>query len=573
MDDDSTAQRYVPAMASFVFDRFLRFDDLTTLLHEVAAEYAALCELSEIGRSYEGRAIWLLTITDSATGPHDAKPALWVDASIHATELSGTVAALHLVHRLLTGHDEVVERARRTRTMYVVPRVNPDGAEAALADRPRRLRSSTRPWPWNDPRPRPGLYEDDLDSDGRVLQMRVVDADGAWKRHPDEARLLVARGPADDPTDGPYYRLLSEGTIVDFDGVTIPLPGPPEGLDLNRNFPAGWKPQGEQKGSGEHPGSEPEVRALIDAVTARPNICAYVALHTYGGVLLRPSSMKPDDQLPRNDVLTFNAIGRIGADITGYPTYSTFHDFTHSPTATMTGAADDWAYEHLGLTAWTVEIWDPVKAGVGEHKHPIRWDDYHPVSDDLAMLAWADRNPGAFVDWYRFDHPQLGAVELGGWDYLHAWGNPPSALLEGEVSNVSLFLLHHALLTPELHIHSAEAVAIGDGTWRVRVVVANIGWLPTNITERATQAGVVRPLVAELLVADGVEVVSGPRRLELGQLAGRPIGGPAFAAWTSDGTPDRAKAEWVVTGSTGIAIVVEIAHQRAGRARVSLTLP
>ena len=95
------------------------------------------------------------------------------------------------------------------------------------------------------------------------------------------------------------------------------------------------------------------MRALIDAVAARPNICAYVALHTYGGVLLRPSSMKPDDQLPRNDVLTFNAIGRIGEDITGYPTYSTFHDFTHSPTATMTGAADDWAYEHLGLTAWT----------------------------------------------------------------------------------------------------------------------------------------------------------------------------------------------------------------------------
>ena len=211
-------------MASFVFDRFLRFDDLTTLLHEVAVEYADVCDLSEIGRSHEGRPIWLLTITDSSTGPHDAKPALWVDASIHATELSGTVAALHLVHRLVTGHDEIVERARRTRTIYVVPRVNPDGAEAALADRPRRLRSSTRPWPWNDPRPRPGFYADDLDGDGRVLQMRVVDPDGAWKQHPDDARLLVARGPADDPVAGPYYRLLPEGTIVDFDGVTIELP-------------------------------------------------------------------------------------------------------------------------------------------------------------------------------------------------------------------------------------------------------------------------------------------------------------------------------------------------------------
>ena len=147
------------------------------------------------------------------------------------------------------------------------------------------------------------------------------------------------------------------------------------------------------------------------------------------------------------------------------------------------------------------------------------------------------------------------------------------ALLEDEVSKVSLFLVHHALLTPELHVHSVEAVAVGDGTWRVRVVVANVGWLPTNITERATRAGVVRPLVAELLVADGVDVVSGARRLELGQLVGRPIGGPAFAADTSDGSADRAKAEWIVTGSAGTAVVVEIAHQRAGRARVTLTLP
>ena len=46
---------------------------------------------------------------------------------------------------------------------------------------------------------------------------------------------------------------------------------------------------------------------------------------------------------------------------------------------------------------------------------------------------------------------------------------------------------------------------------------------------------------------------------------GRLICGPAFAPWTSDRTAERAKAEWVVTGSAVTAIVVEIAHQRAGR--------
>ena len=34
------------------------------------------------------------------------------------------------------------------------------------------------------------------------------------------------------------------------------------------------------------------------------------------------------------------------------------------------------------------------------------------------MLRWADvHHPGeVFIDWYPFEHPQLGPVELGGWD-------------------------------------------------------------------------------------------------------------------------------------------------------------
>jgi murein tripeptide amidase MpaA len=50
---------------------------------------------------------------------------------------------MHLLHHLVTGFgaDGTVTRALRTRTFYVVPRVNPDGAELALADHPRLLRS------------------------------------------------------------------------------------------------------------------------------------------------------------------------------------------------------------------------------------------------------------------------------------------------------------------------------------------------------------------------------------------------------------------------------------------------
>ncbi len=119
---------------------------------------ADLCTVTSIGRSHEGRDIWLATVTNSATGTAEDKPAVWVDANIHATEITGSTAALHLVHRLVTeyGTNERITRALDTRTFYVVPRVNPDGVELALASNPTYLRSSTRKWPRTDDAARPG---------------------------------------------------------------------------------------------------------------------------------------------------------------------------------------------------------------------------------------------------------------------------------------------------------------------------------------------------------------------------------------------------------------------------------
>ena len=70
------------------FDTYYRYDELTRLLHDYAARYPALGRLQSIGRSFEGRDIWLVTITRFATGSDERKPALWVDANIHRTRWS-----------------------------------------------------------------------------------------------------------------------------------------------------------------------------------------------------------------------------------------------------------------------------------------------------------------------------------------------------------------------------------------------------------------------------------------------------------------------------------------------------
>lgn len=565
-------------MQDLRFDHLYRYQELSEALHSLASAHPQLMTLESIGKSHEGRDIWLATVTNTATGPHHEKPALFVEANIHATEVTASTAALHLLHRLVTayGHDADVTRAVDTRCFYVVARLNPDGVELALADRPRFVRSSTRAWP--RPELQDGLVEEDVDGDGRILTMRVPDPNGPWKASTEDPRLMVPRQPH-EVAPGPFWRLLPEGTIRNYDGVLVPLAPRVEGLDLNRQFPAGWRTEGEQAGAGPYPGSEPEIAALLKAVAARPNLCAYIAYHTFGGVHLRPYSDRDDDQLPTSDLRTYVEIGKQATAMTGYKAVSVYHDFRYEPKEVITGASDDWAYDHLGLYGWTTEFWSPISnAGIVDHKF-IEWFDDHPVEDDLALLRWSDTTLGrdvGYVDWYPFEHPQLGPVELGGWHFFRVWSNPPPALMEAEIAPHSDFAVRHLLLSPRLELREASASRIGEpgedgrSTWRVLVVVENTGWMATNITERAMERKAVRPLEAEISLPDDASLAAGTARVELGQLTGRALKRSALLA--SDPTRDRAKVEWVLTAPVGALVSVEVRHQRAGVLRLEVAL-
>ncbi|MCA9990105.1 MAG: hypothetical protein KDE29_03785, partial [Anaerolineales bacterium] len=212
-------------MPDIQFDTYYRYDAITSFLQDWAARYPNLCRLESLGQSFEGRDIWLVTLTNAASGPDNEKPAYWVDANIHATEVAPSSAALYLIHKLLTqyGQDDKITYALDSRVFYVVPRLNPDGAEWALADRPKFVRSSTRPYPRTEELD--GFFQEDVDGDGRILSMRLKDPNGAWKVHPQEPRLLIPRA-ADDLPGGDYYRLLPEGQIRNYDGVTIDFAPP-----------------------------------------------------------------------------------------------------------------------------------------------------------------------------------------------------------------------------------------------------------------------------------------------------------------------------------------------------------
>ena len=550
-------------MPGVAFDTYYQYDDLTRILQNYAKEYPQFVRIESIGQSYEGRDIWLITVTNFSTGKDKQKPALWVDGNIHATEISPSSACLYLINRLVTayGEDADVTRCLDTRAFYVCPRVNPDGAEWALADKPKFIRSSTRPYPYDED-PIGGLVMEDVDGDGRILMMRISDPNGPWKVCPDEPRLLVRRDPVE--VGGQYYRLLPEGRIENYDGALIRIQPKKERLDLNRNFPIKWRQEYEQEGAGPYPTSEPEVRAMTNFIANHPNITGGVAFHTYSGVLLRPYDYQDDEKFLAEDLWTYKKIGQKGTEITGYPAVSVYHDFRYHPNKVITGGFDTWLYEHLGMFAWTVELWSPQQqAGIEEYKF-IEWWREHPLEDDLKMLQWSDEvlEGKGYVDWYEFEHPQLGRVDLGGWNELYAFRNPPPEFLEKEIAPFADWLVWHLLISPRLELYEASAKPLGEGTYHVRLVVHNTGWLPTYVTKKAMEKKVTRGVVCEIELPEGATLETGKPREELSQLEGRAYKPSAPDA--EDATTDRVKVEWAVRAALGGTVKLTARHERAG---------
>lgn len=558
-------------------DRYYRYAEFTEILHQFVRDFPQLLSLESIGKSFEGKDIWVVTATNARTGPANEKPAYWVDANIHASELAGGAAALYLIDTLTKnyGRREDITRCLDTRAMYICPRMNPDGAEWAMRPAaeggPKIIRSSTRPYPYDEEHVE-GLDIEDIDGDGRILSMRVKDPNGNWKCHPNEPRLMIAR----DPTEvgGRYYRMLPEGSLRDYDGFSIKVNSNKQGLDLNRNFPAAWRQEFEQLGAGPYPTSEPEVRAVVHFITHHNNITAGLTFHTWSGVLLRPFGTQSDDEMPAEDLWVYKEQGAKGTELTGYPNISVYHEFRYHPKEVISGTFD-WIYEHLGVYEWTIEIWSPMReAGITDYKY-IDWFRDHPVEDDLKMLAWADKalEGKGYVDWYKFNHPQLGEVEIGGWNKIYAFRNPPPHLLEKEIAKFPDWLIWNALTSPKLELVHAKAEKIGGDSYRIEVGVQNTGYLPSYVSKRALQRKQTRGVIGEITLPEGAELVSGKLREFAGELEGRAYKHTLMSFWT-DTTPtaDRAKVEWVVKAPKGGSVEVVVRHDKAGVVRATVAL-
>ncbi len=565
-------------MKTYNFDHYYVYRELTELLQDLAAEYPQLIKVNSICTTLENRSVWACEITNYETGDVLDKPAYYVDGNHHAGEVTGSMAAIHLIYTLVTkyGKDEKITNLLNTSTVYVIPRISPDGAETYLTSS-EKLRSVNRPYPFREPAP--GLHAKDVDGDGVIRMMRIETPAGVWKPSPKDPRIMVKRQPAD--FGGKYYNVYPEGEIVGYDGVNI-LPAEVKwGLDFNRNYPLGWFPENRQPGAGKYPLSNPENKAVADFVIDHPNICCGVTYHTSGGCYIYPPGTMPEKMADPRDMKMYKEIGAMATEETGYDCFNIFDAFLTDTVNYSSGAFDDWMYSTQGIPTYTAELWDlQIRAGV-PNVYPRTTPMTDKENEDQMHLVykWLDANCPDLAsgkpikDWTEFEHPQLGKVEIGGIDFKYTWQNCPPGYLEQEVEKNTAFCLRMAQTLPHLNVDCLTSEKVGEGVYKVTAKISNIGYLPSFVCNEAKRLKVDKEININVKV-DG-EFVAGKAVDTLGHLEGFSGIGSHYSydgIVTPNHAPVTKAVSWIVKANEGAEFALNISGAKTGVAKATIVL-
>jgi hypothetical protein len=516
----------------------------------------------------------------------DSRPGLLVVGNLEGDHTAGSVLALETIRYLLSDSGQAAAGDALARTViYVVPRLNPDGAEAGR-------RTNARPFDDdNDGR----IDEDgpeDLNGDGLITVMRVPDAAGAFLVDSLHPRLMRradrARGQAGT------HRIHTEGRDTDGDGF-INEDGP-GGVDLNRNFQHAYPYY--ERDAGPYMVSEPESRALMDFAIAHRNIAAIltfglsdnlVSPPTERGALADPATLTLLDfaadanrealtrgivRVAQGGGFGFGGGGGGGPQLRGaQPGRDNDSASGRRPSVTVHRADRQYfvrvseLYRELtGITKVGVNRraegaffqYGYFQFGVPSFSTP-GWGHARTARDsslDVTLLAVMDTSGiDGFVDWTPFTHPDLGAVEIGGF-HPSAAINPPADSLAALGARHGTFVARLAGLLPHVRIANTEVTNHGGGVFTVAVTVENAGYFPTalqhGVVARAVTATTVQIQVPPEAVLTGADKTHGIARLE--------------------GSGARETVRWVIRARQGSSVEIRVRAQKGGTATSTVTL-
>lgn len=551
----------MPVVPSLDTQSYLNYEELSAYLQSIAAAVPQLARVFSLGNSLGGRALWVVEVTNTNTGAPSSKPAIWLDGSIHGGQFSTSSACLAILQRLAAEHgrNPLITELLDNNTFYIAPRLAPDGAELALASG--LVTSAGRRLGFVDG-VREGLVPGDINGDGRILQMRIADPYGQWKASGRDNRLMTPREPGD--LEGKFYRLYREGLLDRDCRGPLRLRLTDSKRALSNDFTAEGVESSHHYGESGYSGpfSQVESRLVSLFLHSLSNLCLAVSFRSgEGGV-----SIPTGPRVQRRDQALFRLLAGKVAELTNIPVQESaeYTDFA------------DWMYLELGVPCLRLDPWNLLRVACPDAEVA----ECNEASM-LAVLRWLDRNNGGrgIVPWSEIEHPQLGKVEVGGWDPALSWFNPPPGeLLESllEAESAAVFTL--AATLPKLSLGECRDQIVGwaeaedseqeEGELLplrvIEVEVQNEGYLASYLTEELRERE--EPLIAEIDLPEGAELLLGDSRVERAPLAGivsvllrRNLNWPLFSGCSDT---QRLVERWLVRGRG--EVVVSARHPRGG---------
>lgn len=441
-------------------------------LKKIVKAYPSLAKMETVGKSFDGRELWCIAITDYTKGDPARKPAMYIDGNIHSNEVQGAEFAMYTAWYLTESFNDTkfIQELLADKVFYIIPTINPDGRDSFFK-KPNNMhspRSGVVPVD-ND---MDGLTDedgyDDLDGDGSITQMRRKSASGRYRVDPVNPNRMIEVS-ADEK--GEYELLGFEGIDNDGDGL-VNEDGAQFEYDPNRDWGWNWQPNYIQGGAYKYPFSLPENRALMEFVMKHPNIAAAQSFHNAGGMILRgPGAQEDVGTYNSADVQVYDAIGKKGQElIPGYKYLVVYKDLY-----SVFGGELDWFYGGRGIYTYSNELWTPY---LMFNKDATR----DPNEDDNFQFDRYLLFKDAFTDWHEYNHPQYGKIEIGGFKKNFTRMHP-GFLLESDAHRNMAFTIYHAYHTPKLEIDSIMEKDLGDGVREITALITNRRLMPTHSSQ------------------------------------------------------------------------------------------
>lgn len=523
------------------WNHYYTYDGMVDFMKRLQTAYPDLVKLESIGKSYEGRDIWVMTVTNFNNRPHTEKPGFWIDGNIHSNEIQGTEVSLYTAWYLAESYNDLayIRELMDNRVFYIAPSINPDG-RVHFMEQPNNANS-----------PRSGVIPvdddgdgklaedgyDDLNGDGHITQMRRKNPKGRFRADQSDPRRMIQAPPGEY---GDYDMLGWEGYDRDGDGrINEDRVGY---YDPNRDWGWNWQPDYIQGGAYHYPFSLPENRAVADFVLNHPNIAGAQSYHNTGGMLLRgPGAEEDRSTYNRNDVQVYDVLGEMGDNI--MPGYR--YLVVYSDLYSVFGGELDWFYGGRGIFTFTNELYTSYLM----FGRPARGQADQFTFND--QLLFGD----AFVEWEEIEHPQYGTIEVGGFKKNFGRANP-GFLLESDAHRNMAFTLFHAYHMPKLSIDSVTEKNLGGGLREITATISNDRLIPTHASHDLNN-NITRP---NFITLEGVNVVTGMivDDLDFNFTTEQKVN-PAKMRVNNIGGMSSVSVRWIVSGRGNYTITVDSA--------------